>query len=469
MTRLNRGLIWIMAIGAIAAPTASLADGRLLLPCYQVTVTTQDVGGAGTDANITATFTNYEGASVAWVLNPNMPGNAFERGSTDTAVYCTDVALGNAASVSLYSDGSYAGSAWDVAMVTIAPVGVDDGHLTSMFSFFQNIDDNETKSASNMLPSNNDWDQLKLSIRTGTRSGSGTDANVWLQVKGPDGITEKTRLNQFVSGNAFENGDTNEFTFLIPQLIGKPAAVTFELEGAYSGNDWYVQDVMVTGRSGEPVKFTVEKFLTTDMDPKLQGTFVADVARRILTAKEELPEDMRLVPEVQVQHNISGATTRPYKFTFTSGVENSIELMNGTNDTNTQSVSVSARVGSDSDLVSVSVTGGLEFSQEVQQSVTRGLTFANETSTEQVFDIPANGIMFVECTWAIPQRQLRVTDGQEDFVLRVASGVPQLNCGPNLIVPGKSMNADLQAVAASRVQNWAEVKQRAIAAGIIME
>ena len=459
----------MIAIGAASLPVAALADGRMLAPCYQVTVVTQDVGGAGTDANITATFTNYQGASAQWVLNSTMPGNAFERGATDTAVYCTDVPLGNAASLSLYSDGSYAGSAWDVAMVTIAPLGVDDGHLTSMFQFFTTIDDNETKSASNMLPSSDDWDQFKVTIHTGTRSGSGTDANVWLQVKGVDGITDKTRLNALVSGNAFENGDTNEFTFLIPQKIGNPDALTFELEGAYAGNDWYVPDVLVTGRSGTPVRFTIDKFLTTDMDPKLQGTFSADMKRRILTAKGDLGEDMRLVPEVQVQHNISGATSRPFKFTFTSGVENSIELMNGSNDTNTQSVSVTGRVGADSDIAAVSVTAGLEFSQEVQQSVTQGLTFANETSTEQLFDIPPNSIMFVECTWAIPQRQTRVSDGQEDFVLRVASGVPQLNCGPNLIGPGGTVSTDLQAVAAKRMSDWAEVKQRAIAAGIIMQ
>jgi len=469
MTRLNRGLIWIVAIGATAVPAVSLADSRLLQPCYQVTVTTQDVGGAGTDANITATFTNYEGASVAWVLNPNMPGNAFERGSTDTGVYCTDVALGNAASVSLYSDGSYAGSAWDVAMVTIAPVGVDDGHLTSMFSFFQNIDDNETKSASNMLPPNNDWDQLKLSIRTGTRSGSGTDANVWLQVKGPDGTTEKTRLNQFVSGNAFENGDTNEFTFLIPQLIGKPAAVIFELEGAYAGNDWYVQDVMVTGRSGEPIKFTVEKFLTTDMDPKFQGTFSADLPRRILTAKEDLGNDMRLVLETQVQHNIGGGGEREVTFEFTQGVENTVELMNGSNDTNTQSLQVAARAGNDDTLYGVEVTAGLEFSQEVQQSITQGLTYATDTTTTQKFLIPADSIMFVECTWAIPQHQIRVNDGQEDFVLRVANGVPQLNCGPNTYGPGQTLSTELQKIAMQRIANWESLKQRAVAAGIVMQ
>ena len=129
------------------------ADQPLADPtrCLRITVKTQNTSGAGTDANITATLTDLQGVSVSWVLNPQMSGDAFERGSTDAATYCTDDTRFNIPrSLSLYSDGWGSGSAWDVESVEIRttyPVAVSPKakYLAYVdFSFHATLDDEQT-------------------------------------------------------------------------------------------------------------------------------------------------------------------------------------------------------------------------------------------------------------------------------------------------------------------------------------
>ena len=452
------------------AASVSGAQAAALAPnCYRITVVTQDVSGAGTDANITATFSNQDGISVPWVLNPQMAGNAFERGSVDVGVYCTDQALGAPTSLTLYSDGYGSGSAWDVDSVQIQPDGLTDpNQLLSVFPFGQTLDDEQTLTAQNVLPYSDDWDVVTVAFRTGTRSGSGTDANVWLTVKGDKGRTDKTRLNGYISGDAFENGSTDEVTFFVPQLIGKPGTITLELEGAYAANAWYLRDVVIKTRNPEPATFTIEKFLDSGGDATLQGTFTADLQRKKLDKVRDLGPDLATVLETQFQHNLGNSVSRKVTFEFKQGIESSVELMDANNSTNTQSLSVTAKAGNDQSAYTIEANAGIEFSQEIQSEITRALSYLSETTTTQEFDIPADYIMFVECTWAIPQQKFLVTDKQEEFVLRVASGVPQLNCGPNPIGPGDEMSVELQQLASQRLANWESVKARAIKAGITM-
>lgn len=473
MRKLQNAFWGAVALVLTAVPGASFAAGTVP-NCYRITVNTQDVSGAGTDANITATFANASGGSASWVLNPNMSGNAFERGAVDSAVYCTDVALGVPSSLTIYSDGYASGSAWDVDTITIQPEGIDDPSLMAVFPFGQTLDDEQTLSANNVLPGNDNWDMLTVTIRTGQQGGSGTDANVWLTVTGPQGITEKTRLTSYISGDAFERGDTDMVRLFVPYRIGKPSEIMLEIEGAYAGNDWYVTDVVITDRAGAESKFTINKILTADaVDPTLQNTFRVDVPRRILTVAEgdPLPDIWDRTQEIQIHDNLGNTESRSVDLEFIQTVENSIEIMNGNNDSKSQSVSVMVRAGNDNTPAAAEVTGGIEFSQEVQTEITKGLSYVVENSTTQNFTIPADHILFVECTWSVPQHQIRVTDKNEDFVLRVIKDKPQFNCGTEQIGPDDDFTTEYQTLAQERLDaaTWKSLKRRAQKAGIILE
>jgi len=49
-----------------------------------------------------------------------------------------------------------------------------------------------------------------IKIKTGTRSGAGTDSNIFLTIYGENGKSPEIRLNGYLSGNAFEGGDEDK-------------------------------------------------------------------------------------------------------------------------------------------------------------------------------------------------------------------------------------------------------------------
>lgn len=83
---------------------------------YWVAVTTGDLQGAGTDANVYLTIHGKRKSIYDIHLNPHFPGNAFERGETDTTGFNIDEIsgpnVGDLVSVELWQDGSFAGSTW---------------------------------------------------------------------------------------------------------------------------------------------------------------------------------------------------------------------------------------------------------------------------------------------------------------------------------------------------------------------
>lgn len=89
-------------------------------------------------------------------------------------------------------------------------------------------------------------------VRTGTRTGAGTDSNIYITIYGPKGNTGEHRLNGLISGNAFENGDGDSVRLERLKDVGKPTKVRVRSDGTYAGAAWDLAYIAIDGR---PARF----------------------------------------------------------------------------------------------------------------------------------------------------------------------------------------------------------------------
>ena len=198
---------------------------------YTVKITTSSETGAGTDSNIYLTLSGPNGTTMETRLNEWISGNAFESGNTDTATITT-ANVGVPTGATLRSDGFFAASDWRPQSVEI--------YL-----------DGSTKLASPSTWLNRGKMYLQLltkrthavKIKTGTVTGAGTDANIYLTINGVE-----TRLNDLISGNAFENGNLNSANIVQADASDSPVRmIRVRSDGKYAGADWYLEYIDVDG------------------------------------------------------------------------------------------------------------------------------------------------------------------------------------------------------------------------------
>lgn len=89
----------------------------------------------------------------------------------------------------------------------------------------------------------------QVSIKTGDKTGAGTDSNVFMTIYGENGQTVETRLNGLISGNAFERNKIDDLTLKDLPDIGFLKKVTIRSDGSYAGAAWYLESVTINGRT----------------------------------------------------------------------------------------------------------------------------------------------------------------------------------------------------------------------------
>lgn len=83
-----------------------------------------------------------------------------------------------------------------------------------------------------------------VTIKTADETGAGTDSNIDLVIGGSWGQTASTRLNTLISGNAFETGDSDVFTF-VAKNVGEINSVKITSDGLYAGSSWKMQSITI--------------------------------------------------------------------------------------------------------------------------------------------------------------------------------------------------------------------------------
>lgn len=103
--------------------------------------------------------------------------------------------------------------------------------------------------------------RYQIGIKTGTVSGAGTDGDVWIKLRGSSGESDWLRLHNFVSGNPFENGDSDLFFVDFNQGLGEVVAISLRNDGGGLGADWYVEWVWAGFPGNQGRYFYVNQWL----------------------------------------------------------------------------------------------------------------------------------------------------------------------------------------------------------------
>lgn len=101
-------------------------------------------------------------------------------------------------------------------------------------------------------------------VETGQESGSGTDANIFLNITGSRGSTGEVRLNGLVSGNAFETGSFDSFHLEAVRDVGTITSITLRSDDKYAGSAWYFASVKVTPSGKSPIHLGYYGWLEDD-------------------------------------------------------------------------------------------------------------------------------------------------------------------------------------------------------------
>ncbi|XP_012940880.1 lipoxygenase homology domain-containing protein 1 [Aplysia californica] len=224
--------------------TASGAQ-MLSTTTYMVSVKTGDVRGAGTDANVfLKIFGTKEDTGSLQLRQSENAWDKFERGRTDLfKLEATDI--GKIKKIKIGHDRSKIGSAWFLDEVRI-DVPSKGEHYT--FACHRWLSDKEGDKQTEVEIEPSDTREIEktipyeVTIWTGTKSGAGTDSNVFLQLYGKDGKTQEISLRNKTDN--FEKGQVDKFKIEAPD-VGRLQKVRIGHDGTGMFSGWYLDKMLI--------------------------------------------------------------------------------------------------------------------------------------------------------------------------------------------------------------------------------
>ncbi|KAF6255158.1 Lipase/lipooxygenase [Scenedesmus sp. NREL 46B-D3] len=204
-------------------------DPASLLCRYRVAVTTSNVRGAGSDANVFVVIHGSEGDTARKALAMQQGVNCFERGRRDEfTVAGADV--GVMSHVVLGHDGSGLGPAWHVAELDVQHKGT--GQLLKFTvnrwldaqrpggalqcELWPDVAGQQRAAAEQAADGKHGAVEWELMVNTGKVLGAGTDADVFISLKGSSGSFGPYTLP--AGPEAFETGCRDKFKLSTPEL-----------------------------------------------------------------------------------------------------------------------------------------------------------------------------------------------------------------------------------------------------------
>lgn len=222
---------------------------------YAIKVYTADENGAGTDSNIFIKLYGEKGETEEFELNRLISGNAFEQYTIDVVELNLDD-IGIITKFDLRSDKKWAGAAWRPDMIEIL-YNVTGPNLAYHFQektvfhiqrwidatypIFCKYDERVSggyKASAHYI----------IKIKTAKKSGAGTDANIFMTLYSDEKRRAmELRLNRWISGNAFESGDTDTVT-LAYENIGRIVGFDLRSDTSGAGSAWDLESVKITSK-----------------------------------------------------------------------------------------------------------------------------------------------------------------------------------------------------------------------------
>uniref|UniRef100_A0A8D0DE08 Lipoxygenase homology PLAT domains 1 n=1 Tax=Sander lucioperca TaxID=283035 RepID=A0A8D0DE08_SANLU len=234
---------------------------------YEVVTITGDENGAGTDANVFVILFGEYGITPKIHL-ASKSRTAFEKGKTDVFRIRTHN-VGPLQKIRIEHDNTGLNASWFLERVVVTDV--IRPHLRFYFACNNWLSkvEGDCLCSRDLLGSMDPMDFPKynkyiVSVFTADVKGSGTDADVFINIFGEFGDTGERRLAS--DKNNFEKGTEDKFTIEAPNL-GKVRKITIGHNNKGSSAGWFVEKVILDDMGNKIVyEFPINRWFAIDED-----------------------------------------------------------------------------------------------------------------------------------------------------------------------------------------------------------
>lgn len=258
LENLESGIKWYFSVNKWLKKNDILSLEPKPFSKYEIEITTGTLAGSGTDSDILLSIIGSKSKTNFIQLNSYLKNNQFKTGHTNSFFLILED-VGNIKELQLQSSKSSLNANWFLNRIKIKR---ENETNFSIFSFFNWIKPDE------IYFLHKDLTEYTISIETGNVAGGGTDANVSMIIYGSKRKTETIRLNELITRNAFEAGQTDFLKIAQPDL-GIIKKIKIWHDEKFVGDGWFLNKITVSNPNKNEVnQFPFYSWLDKSENPK---------------------------------------------------------------------------------------------------------------------------------------------------------------------------------------------------------
>ncbi|XP_032600162.2 lipoxygenase homology domain-containing protein 1 isoform X7 [Taeniopygia guttata] len=224
---------------------------------YTLQVKTSDIGGAGTDANVSLILFGEYGDSGTLPLKESNKSNKFERNQMDEFSFSEMLSLGDLCKVRIWHDNKGIAPGWHLEYIDVIDSAMDKTFRFQCDRWLAKGED-DGQLIRELACANNDILELKertayeIVTVTSDRDDADTKENIWIILEGKMGRSKEFLMENSTKKRRFERGATDTFQFS-SKNVGDIAAICVghcpkdgKKSSAKADVFWHVQEIIVT-------------------------------------------------------------------------------------------------------------------------------------------------------------------------------------------------------------------------------
>uniref|UniRef100_A0A672UC87 Lipoxygenase homology PLAT domains 1 n=1 Tax=Strigops habroptila TaxID=2489341 RepID=A0A672UC87_STRHB len=224
---------------------------------YTLQVKTSDIGGAGTDANVSLILFGENGDSGTLALKESNKSNKFERNQMDEFSFSDMLSLGDLCKVRIWHDNKGIAPGWHLEYIDVMDSATDKTFRFQCDRWLAKGED-DGQLIRELACANNDILELKertayeIVTVTSDREDAETKENIWIILEGKLGRSKEFLMENSSKKRRFERGATDTFQFS-SKNVGDIAAICVghcpkdgKKSSAKADVFWHVQEIIIT-------------------------------------------------------------------------------------------------------------------------------------------------------------------------------------------------------------------------------
>ncbi|KAM6301572.1 lipoxygenase homology domain-containing protein 1 [Podargus strigoides] len=224
---------------------------------YTLQVKTSDVGGAGTDANVSLILFGENGDSGTLSLKESNKSNKFERNQMDEFNFSDMLSLGDLCKVRIWHDNKGIAPGWHLEYIDVKDSAMDKTFRFQCDRWLAKGED-DGQLIRELACANNDILELKertayeIVTVTSDREDAETKENIWIILEGKLSRSKEFLMENSSKKRRFERGATDTFQFS-SKNVGDIAAICIghcpkdgKKSSAKADVFWHVQEIIIT-------------------------------------------------------------------------------------------------------------------------------------------------------------------------------------------------------------------------------